>query len=173
METLLENIEVVLLDYYPAYAPQRNGLPQHFVQDMSLQTRVMITGTGLPDDLWAEEIHHDYWLRSLLPPASVGKISPKTLRSNTNNDFAKIHIFGQPVFAFIYRPETKETIFPLHVSFMLAFYYWKLTNAIAERTIQSQNEWSLCVSMNFVRADQRSYLPWITSLTVFHVKGMK
>lgn len=61
-KTVLEKIEGVSLEYCPAFATQSNDLAEHLVKDMSLRARVMLTGTGLTEDLPAEAIHHESWI---------------------------------------------------------------------------------------------------------------
>lgn len=75
------------------------------------------------------------------PPVNIcGKpISQRLWRSNTNIYFVKITTFGQPGFAFIFRPENAEKRNFLHLPFMIASSKWKVTSAFSESTIQSRN----------------------------------
>lgn len=107
VKNVLKRIEGVSLEFWPAYAPQRNGWAEHLVQELLLRASVMFTTNVFRDKIWAEAMHHGNWLQNRLPYRSIGKqLQMRSWRPNKNFDFSNIPTFVQAEFYINYRPAT-------------------------------------------------------------------
>ena len=96
----------IYLDYSPAYASESNGAAERLIQEHWMRARVLLFASQLPNNLWAEAIAHGNWLRNRLPAKRIGGGIPiLAWDPSTRIDFKSLLEFGQPGFAFIYRPK--------------------------------------------------------------------
>lgn len=52
----------ILMNTSHAYAPERNGAAEHLVQKHWTRGRVLMFAAALPENLFAEALHHSNWL---------------------------------------------------------------------------------------------------------------
>ena len=94
------------LEYSPAYASQSNGVAERLIQDLWKMARSMLFGSDLPLELWGEAISHAAWLRNRLPNSTISMKIPFTLWTGEKPNFTTLLRFGQPGYAYIYRPQS-------------------------------------------------------------------
>lgn len=106
IKSILETLEVIGLEYSPGYSSQRNGLAERIIQELRLRARIVLIGTEMKHEFWAEEVHHGNWFRNQLPSSRIDESltihnwKPKTVIHHN------ISSFGQTRYSFIHSPST-------------------------------------------------------------------
>lgn len=163
--TVLQRMHGINLEWSPPYAPQSNGRAERLMQELSLRARVMLTNTDLPDQLWAEAMHHGNWLRNRLPSKAIENDVPiGRMRPNANVvDFSTIPIFGQLGFAFVYRPSTTANRKLLARAIHVIFVGMESDERLC-RTYDPQEKSIYVVRLSDFKACRRDQLPPISTM---------
>lgn len=99
----------IILDTSPPKVPQINRVAERLMKELGVRARVSLFEAKLGDTIWAESISHSNWLRNLLPSDRINEnISIHIWNPCTRIDFKNLPIFGQPGFAFLYQPPTRQ-----------------------------------------------------------------
>jgi len=96
------------LEFSPPYASQSNGSSERLIQELWKIARTILFEAKLDVRLWAEAISHANWLRNRLPAQRIGLEIPYTAWTNKRPDVTPLLRFGQPGYAFQYRPSTTK-----------------------------------------------------------------
>lgn len=103
----------VELHYSPRYASESNGVAERYMQELGMRTRGLMFSSTLPNELWAEAMNHENWLRNRLPCERADFDLPILCwKPNTSINLSNIPTFGNPGFEFMYTsPTTRDKKF--------------------------------------------------------------
>lgn len=102
--SVLKFLKGISLEILLPYDSQNIGRAERLVQELSFHALLLLTNTGLMDDLWAEAVHHEDWLRNLLQSNSIQNFIPKQgWRPNMHIIvFTSLPTCGQREYALVY-----------------------------------------------------------------------
>nr|QCC62380.1 integrase [Digenea simplex] len=98
----------MVLEYSPPYASQSNGSSERLIQELWKVARTMLFDARLDMELWGEAISHANWLKNRLPAKRINLQIPYVKWFNRTPNMSALQQFGQPGYAFQYRPDTAK-----------------------------------------------------------------
>ena len=89
-------------------SPQRNGVAERCNRTLVEMTRAMLTGTSLPQSLWAETLSTAVYQRNRSPTKAVIGMTPYEVFNGEKADVGHLRSFGCAVYAHIVKDEPKK-----------------------------------------------------------------
>lgn len=129
-----------------------------------LGTRTLLTDSGLPNNLWSDAMEHGNWLRNRLPSARINQDIPILMwEPRTNVKLDGLPYFRQPVYAFIYLPETTPNKKLIYRSIHFRFIGMNSDELLLKFYI-AENHSTKIFRRTYFRTCKRDRIPSITTL---------
>ena len=81
--------------------PQQNGVAEHFNRTLIEMTRVMLSGSNLPRNLWAEALSTAVYIRNRSPSKAAEDKRPYEAFHGNKPDVSHLRVFGCSSYAHI------------------------------------------------------------------------
>lgn len=154
----------ITTEFSPPYASQSNGASERLIQELWKMARTMLFESRSDIHLWAEAISHANWLRNRLPSNRIKMEIPYQVWNGRRPDASSLLQFGQPGYAFQYRPDAVKGKKFLPRTIFGNFVGMHSENSLYRIWIPSRKEVKICRQNDFTVLRPNTELPSFSTL---------
>ncbi|XP_058784891.1 uncharacterized protein LOC131659762 [Vicia villosa] len=86
--------EGIVREVVPPYTPQQNGIAERKNRSIMNMVRSMLSGKGLPKELWGEAVSTATYLLNRCPTKKLEKLTPEEAWCEFKPNLSHLHVFG-------------------------------------------------------------------------------